>query len=77
MDKKLKTPKPNGSERLKELYQEILERPFSPELGEVLRKKPGSPMTQEKRRSPKVQVNRSLDERACGSRVVFDSAKLF
>ena len=53
MNKKLKTPKPSASKRLKELYQEIVERPFSPELSEVLRKKPGSPATQEKKKIAK------------------------
>jgi hypothetical protein len=40
MNKKLKIPTPDASKRIKNLYQEILERPFSPELVEVLKKRP-------------------------------------
>ena len=37
---KLKKPKPGATKRLRELYQEILNRPFSSELIDVLKKKP-------------------------------------
>jgi hypothetical protein len=37
---KLKTPKPGATTRLRELYKEIAERPFSSELVDILKKKP-------------------------------------
>lgn len=40
MSKKYKSPKAGATERLRKLYFEILERPFSEELLQSLRKKP-------------------------------------
>lgn len=49
---KLKKPKPGASKRIEKLYQEILERPFSSKLIDILKKKPAT-SKQDKKKSAK------------------------
>ena len=43
MSEDLKTPKEGATAKLRKLYNEILERPFSSELLDILKKKPEEP----------------------------------
>lgn len=62
MSEKLKVPQKGATERLRKLYNEILERPFSSELLEILKKKPQVP-----EEHPKKKIAKSESDAEIGS----------